>query len=313
MTYAWRRAFTFVLTVLLVLMMTFAVFRIIPGNPALTILGMEADEAQVAALEAKLGTDRPLGEQFASWLGGVVSGDLGESLKFSRPVGELILDRLPVTASLAVLSMAITIVIAVPLGIAAAKSQRRASGWWISLLSQLGLAVPSFWLGILLVLLFALTFRWFPAGGYVRWSESPLAALRSLFLPALAVAIPQVAVVVRYLRTTMLEQLKQDYVRTGYSKGLRERAVLYKHVLKNALIPVVTVMGMIFADVLGGSLVVEQVFALPGLGRLLVSSIGARDFPLVQGMILFTAVTVIAINFAVDMLYRVLDPRIRLK
>lgn len=313
MSYVWRRAFTLILTVLLVLLMTFVVFRIIPGNPALTILGMEADEAQVAALEAKLGTDRPLGEQFLNWIRGAAFGDLGDSLKFSRPVAELIADRLPVTASLAILSIAMTIAIAVPLGIAAARSQRKAAGWWISLLTQLGLAVPSFWLGILLVLLFALTFRWFPAGGYVRWSDHPLEALRSLFLPSLAVAIPQVAVVVRYLRTTMLEQMKQDYVRTGYSKGLRERTVLYKHVLKNALIPVVTVVGMIFADVLGGSLVVEQVFALPGLGRLLVSSIGARDFPLVQGMILFIAVTVIVINFVVDMLYRILDPRIRLK
>lgn len=312
-SYGVRRAMTLLVTLALVLLMTFFVFRVIPGNPALTILGMEADEAQVAALEAKLGTDQPLVYQFLNWTKGVLVGNWGESLKFSEPVLDLIFDRIPLTLSIAFLSICLTLIVAIPLGIWAAKANGRISGLLISLITQLGLAIPSFWLGILLVLLFGVALSLFPIGGFVAWSESPWQALRSLFLPSLAVAIPQIAVIVRYLRTTMLEQLRQDYVRTANSKGLRGRTVLYKHVLKNALIPVVTVLGMIIADVLAGSLIVEQVFALPGFGRLLVSSIGARDFPLVQGMILMTAFVVIVMNLLVDLAYKWLDPRIRLK
>ncbi|MCU6710124.1 ABC transporter permease [Paenibacillus sp. J5C_2022] len=313
MHYLWRRSVSLIVTLLLVMMLTFIVFRIIPGNPALTILGMDADEHQIAALEAKLGTDKPLLEQFTEWMKGAATGNLGESLKFAQPVSELIWDRLPVTLSIAVLSMLMTAVIAVPLGIAAARARGKLLDLVISSLTQLSMAVPSFWMGILLVLLFGLILKLFPTSGYVPWSEDPLGALRSLFLPALAVSIPQIAVVVRYLRTTVIEQLELDYVRTGYSKGLRKSIVIYKHVLKNALIPVITVMGLLFADVLGGSLIVEQIYALPGMGRLLVSSIGARDFPLVQGLVLFTALIVIVINFTVDLLYRLLDPRISLK
>lgn len=312
-SYGVRRAITLLVTLALVLLMTFFVFRVIPGNPALTILGMEADEAQVAALEAKLGTDQPLVHQFLIWIKGVLAGNWGESLKYSEPVLDLIFDRIPLTLSIAFLSICLTLIIAVPLGIWAAKANDRLSGLLISLGTQIGLAIPSFWLGILLVLLFGVALSLFPIGGYVPWSENPWQALRSLFLPSLAVAIPQIAVVVRYLRTTMLEQLRQDYVRTANSKGLHGRTVLYKHVLKNALIPVVTVLGMIIADVLAGSLIIEQVFALPGFGRLLVASIGARDFPLVQGMILMTAFVVIIVNLLVDAAYKWLDPRIRLK
>jgi len=311
--YGIRRGIMLLVTMFFVTLMTFFVFRIIPGNPALTILGMDADEAQIAALEAKLGTDKPLPVQFGNWLLGVATGDMGESLKFSEPVMELIASRIPVTLSLALMSMAITAAAAIPLGILASKARGKAPDWIVSVGTQIGMSIPSFWLGILLVLLFGLTLRWFPTGGFVPWNESPLGAIRSLFVPALAIAVPQIAVVVRYLRTTMLEQLKLDYVRTGHSKGLKERTVLYKHVLKNALIPVVTVLGMIFADVLAGSLVIEQVFALPGFGRLLISSIGARDFPLVQGMVLVTAFIVIFLNFVVDIAYRLLDPRIRLR
>ncbi|MFD0871837.1 MULTISPECIES: ABC transporter permease [Paenibacillus] len=313
MPYILRRTMTFIVTLILVVIMTFVVFRIIPGDPALTILGMDADEALLAAMKEKLGTDRPLSEQFAQWVKQMAKGDFGESLKFSRPVLQLILERLPVTVSIALMSIVMALVIAVPLSLLAVKRHGKAADLLISGWTQLGMAVPSFWLGILLVLLLGLTFRWFPAGGYVPWSESPAQALKSLFLPSLAVAIPQVAVIVRYLRTTLLEQMNQDYVKTAHSKGLRETTVLYKHVLKNALVPVITVVGMIFADVLGGSLIIEQVYALPGLGRLMVSSIGARDFPLVQGMVLFTAFIVILVNFTVDLLYRVVDPRIRLK
>ncbi|KGX86616.1 ABC transporter permease [Pontibacillus litoralis] len=313
MAFLLRRCFTFFVTILIVMIMTFLVFRIIPGDPALTILGMDAEPEQIAALEKELGTDRPLYEQFLDWAGGVFTGNLGESLRFSQPVSELVIDRIPVTLSLAIMSIVITMFLAIPIGIYSAKKQ----GSWVdtalSITTQIGMAIPSFWLGIILMLIFGLTFKWFSPTGYVPWSENPSEALNSLFLPSLAIAIPQIAVVVRYLRTTMIEQLQLDYVRTAKSKGLKEKSILYIHVLKNALIPVITIFGMIFADVLAGSLVIEQVFALPGFGRLLISSISYRDLPLIQGMVVIIAFIVLLMNFIIDILYRWLDPRIELK
>ncbi|ALS26593.1 peptide ABC transporter permease [Paenibacillus sp. 32O-W] len=313
MPYYARRTLTLLLTVLFVIALTFSVFRVIPGNPALAILGVEATDEQIAMLEAKLGTDRPLGEQFLDWIGGVAVLDFGESLRYSDPVLALIAARLPVTVSLAVLAMAITVVVAIPLGIAAARARGKAADLAVSIGTQLGLAVPSFWMGIILILVFGLTLKWVTVSTYTPWSESPLQALRSLLLPAVALAIPQIAIVVRYLRTSMLEQLNLDYVRTARSKGLSERAVHYGHVLKNALLPVITIIGIQFGELLAGSLVIEQVFTLPGFGSLLVTAIGNRDYPLVQGLVLIIAFTVILINFVVDLSYRWLDPQIRLK
>lgn len=313
MPYYARRTLTLLLTVLFDIALTFSVFRVIPGNPALAILGVEATDEQIAMLEAKLGTDRPLGEQFLDWIGGVAVLDFGESLRYSEPVLALIAARLPVTVSLAVLAMAITVVVAIPLGIAAARARGKAADLAVSIGTQLGLAVPSFWMGIILILVFGLTLKWVTVSTYTPWSESPLQALRSLLLPAVALAIPQIAIVVRYLRTSMLEQLNLDYVRTARSKGLSERAVHYGHVLKNALLPVITIIGIQFGELLAGSLVIEQVFTLPGFGSLLVTAIGNRDYPLVQGLVLIIAFTVILINFVVDLSYRWLDPQIRLK
>ncbi|AJY75931.1 ABC transporter permease [Paenibacillus beijingensis] len=313
MNYYVRRLLTLLLTILFVMLLTFAAFRIIPGNPALAILGTEATDAQISLLESKLGTDRPLPEQFAQWVAGAARLDFGESLRFSKPVTELIASRLPVTVSLAALALLITVTVAVPLGIAASRARGKALDMLISIGSQLGLAVPSFWMGILLILVFGLSLKWFAVSTYVPWSENPILALKSSVLPAAALAIPQIAIVVRYLRTTMLEELSLDYVRTARSKGLKEAAVMYRHVLKNALLPVITVIGINFGEVLAGSLVIEQVFTLPGIGSLLVTAIGNRDYPLVQGLVVLIAFIVIAINFAVDLSYRWLDPKIRLK
>lgn len=313
MNYYARRTFTLLLTMLFIVVLTFSVFRIIPGNPALTILGVEATDEQIAMLEAKLGTDRPLGEQFIDWIQGIAILDFGESLRFSEPVLDLIAARLPVTFSLAVLAMAITVCVAIPLGILAARTKGKLVDMVVSIGTQIGLAVPSFWMGIILILVFGLTLKWVSVSTYVGWSESPLFALRSLLLPAIALAIPQIAIVVRYLRTTMLEQLNLDYVRTARSKGLPEKDVHYRHVLKNALLPVITIIGIHFGELLAGSLVIEQVFTLPGFGSLLITAIGNRDYPLVQGLVLIIAFTVITINFLVDLSYRWLDPQIRLK
>lgn len=311
MSYYVRRIFTLLLTVLFVLILTFGVFRVIPGNPALTILGVEASQAQIEMLSAKLGTDRPLAVQLLDWLHGALTMDLGTSLRFDEPVSHLIAARLPVTVSLALEAMAIILIVSIPLGILAARSRGRTADLLISAGTQLGLAIPSFWMGILLILLFGLTLRWVPVSTYAGWADSPLLALRSTILPAVALAIPQIAIVVRYLRTSMLEQLGLEYVRTARSKGLGERKVLYGHVLRNALLPVVTVIGIQFGELLAGSLVVEQVFTLPGFGSLLITAIGNRDYPLIQGLVLFIAVSVIAINFLVDLSYRRLDPKIK--
>ncbi|MFF2091756.1 ABC transporter permease [Paenibacillus sp. NPDC058174] len=313
MNYYVRRLLTLLLTVFFVVTLTFAAFRIIPGNPALTILGTEASDEQIALLEAKLGIDRPLPEQFVAWLKGAVALDFGQSLRFSEPVLKLIQDRFPVTISLAVLALAITVAVAVPLGIAAARSKGKAADMIISIGTQLGLAIPSFWMGIALILVFGLALRWFSVSTYVPWSESPYLALKSLLLPAIALAVPQIAIVVRYLRTALLEQLNLDYVRTARSKGLKDHSVLFRHVLRNALLPVITVVGINFGELLAGSLVVEQVFTLPGFGSLLITAIGNRDYPLVQGMVLLIAFIVVTVNFVVDLSYRVLDPKIRMK
>ncbi|WP_042165659.1 ABC transporter permease [Paenibacillus gorillae] len=313
MNYFVRRLLTLLLTVFFVVTLTFAAFRIIPGNPALTILGTEASDEQIALLEAKLGINRPLPEQFIDWLRGAAALDFGQSLRFSEPVLKLIGDRFPVTISLALLALTITIAVAVPLGIAAARSKGKAADMMISIGTQLGLAIPSFWMGIALILVFGLVLRWFSVSTYVPWSENPYLALKSLLLPAIALAVPQIAIVVRYLRTTLLEQLNLDYVRTARSKGLKDHSVLFRHVLRNALLPVITVVGINFGELLAGSLVVEQVFTLPGFGSLLITAIGNRDYPLVQGMILLIAFIVVAVNFVVDLSYRILDPKIRMK
>nr|WP_269846497.1 ABC transporter permease [Paenibacillus roseus] len=306
-----RRMLTLVLTLLFVILLTFLAFRIIPGNPAHTILGMDASPEQIAELEQKLGLGGPLHEQFFSWIGGVLQFDFGQSLRFSEPVLDLIVSRLPVTFSLAVLTLFITIIVSVPLGIAAARARGKAVDLIISIGTQLGLAIPSFWSGILLILVFGLMLKWFSVSAYVPWSENIWLSLKSLTLPAIALAIPQIAIVVRYLRTTMLEQLGEDYVRTAHSKGLKNSSVYYRHVLKNALIPVITVIGVNFGEILAGSLVIEQVFTLPGMGRLLITAIGNRDFPLVQGMVLLIALIVITVNLIVDLSYRWLNPKIR--
>lgn len=293
--------------------MIFFVFQLLPGNPAQIILGMDADPGQVAQLEKELGLDRPPHERYIDWLLGVFGGDLGESLRYQLPVSEILADRIPVTFSLAILSLMITILIGVPLGIFIAKADGKISSVLLNILTQLGISVPSFWFGFILILIFGVKLGWFPTYGYVPWSEDFLGALKSFFLPAFAIAIGNIAVIVRYLRNTILDQVKMDYVRTARVKGLGARKIMYGHVLRNSLIPVLTIMGLIIADTIGGSIIIENVFSLPGLGNLLIQSISSRDFPLVQSMVLYIAVFVLLINFIVDLLYKIIDPRIRQK
>lgn len=312
MTYTIRRIILLFVTLILVSLITFAVFQVIPGDPVRIMLGPDADEAQVATMEKQLGLDKPLYEQYAKWVGGAVKGDFGQSLRFSKPVSELIIDRLPVTISLALMAVVIVSIIAIPLGVFMAKRQNKLSDIVFSSVTQVGMAVPSFWLGMLLIMYLGMTVKFFSISGYVPWTESVKGALGSLLLPAMTIAIPQIAVKFRYVRNTVIEQLQLDYVRTIRSKGISEKYVLFKHVLRNSMIPVLTVFGLIFAEVVAGTIIVEQVFGLPGIGRLLISSIGSRDFPLVQGIIMYITFVVVLVNFFIDILYSVLDPRIRL-
>ncbi|MFJ7972837.1 ABC transporter permease [Psychrobacillus sp. NPDC096389] len=312
MAYIIRRIILFVVTMVLVSLITFSVFQVMPGDPIRIMLGTEADETQVETLKKQLGLDQPLYVQYMDWVKGLVTGDLGDSIRFSRPVTELLADRLPVTISLAIITLLIVVIIAIPLGIFVAKRQNKLSDVVLSSATQLGMAIPSFWLGMLLILYLGMNFSFFTISGYVPWTQSVVGALGALLLPALTIAIPQIAVKFRYVRNAILEQLRLDYVRTIRSKGITEKFVMYKHVLRNSMIPILTIFGLITAEVVAGTIIVEQVFSLPGIGQLLITSISYRDFPLVQGIVMYITFIVVLINFLVDVLYSVLDPRIRL-
>jgi peptide/nickel transport system permease protein len=312
MAYIIRRILLFIVTVALVSFITFAVFQVMPGDPIRIMLGPDADETQIATLKAQLGLDQPLHTQYFEWIKGLMTGDLGQSIRFSKPVSELIMDRLPVTISLAIMTLTIVVVVAIPLGIFVAKRKNKLSDVVLSTVTQLGMAIPSFWLGMLFILYLGMNFDFFSVSGYVPWTQSITGALGALLLPALTIAIPQIAVKFRYVRNAILEQLRLDYVRTLRSKGIKEKMVIYKHVLRNSMIPILTIFGLITAEVIAGTIIVEQVFGLPGIGKLLITSISYRDFPLVQGIVIYITLAVVFINFLVDILYSILDPRIRL-
>ncbi|MGE7808905.1 ABC transporter permease [Lysinibacillus capsici] len=313
MMYILRRIILLITTILLVSIITFGVFQILPGDPVRTMLGTEADPTQIENLRSELGLDCPLYEQYVDWMKGLLTGQLGNSIRFSMPVKELLFDRLPVTMSLAGLTLIIVLIISLPLGMFAARRQNKLSDVSLSTVTQIGMAVPSFWLGMMLILYIGLQFSFFKISGYIPWTQSVAGALSTLILPALTIAIPQIAVNFRYVRTAILEQVQLDYVRTIRSKGMSEQNVMYKHVLKNSMIPILTVFGLIMAEVVAGTIIVEQVFSLPGIGQLLITAISNRDFPLVQGIVMYITVAVVMINFIVDVLYSVLDPRIRLR
>lgn len=305
-----RRLGGFLLTLLAVSVIVFAVMNVLPGDPALTILGIESTEDARAALRERLGLDAPLAQRYLGWVAGAMRGDFGQSYSFGVPVSELISERLPLTLSLAASGMALTVLLALTLGIAAAARHGRAGDWVIMLFSQLGIAIPAFWLSMLLVLLFAVKLRWLPPGGFPGWGE-PAAALKSLVLPTVALALVQSAVLARVTRSSALEVMRLDFVRTARATGLSQGRILWRHVLPNALIPVVTIVGLQFAGLVTGTIVIENVFYLPGLGRLLFQSIANRDLITVQALVMLFATIVVAANFLVDLTYLAIDPRLR--
>ena len=308
--FLFRRTLGFVLTLLAVSVVVFAVMNILPGDPALTILGLDATEDALAALREQLGLNDPLLSRYFSWVGNALTGDFGTSHSFRVPVSELIAERLPMTISLAVAGMIFTVILALIMGIGAAANHRKAGDWGVMFLSQLGIAVPAFWLSMLLVLLFAVKLRWLPPGGFPGWSD-PVAAMRALILPTVALGLVQSSVLARVTRSSALEVMRQDFIRTARATGFSRQRVLWRHVLPNALVPIVTIVGMQFAALVTGTIVIENVFYLPGLGRLIFQSIANRDLPTVQALVMLFAAIVVTANFIVDLLYVVIDPRLK--
>ena len=312
MKYFLRKTLVLVLTIFTISLLTFFAFHIIPGDPAGLILGTNATEEQVEALREQLGTNRPLSEQYFSWITGFVRGDFGTSIRYRMPVKDLLKGRLPVTLSLGLIALAIILAAGIPLGILAARLRGRPGEKILNLLTMLGISVPNFFLCILIMWIFGLVLHFFTPGEYVSYTKSLPRFLKSLFWPALSIAIPQTAILVKYIRTAMLEELGEDYVRTARGKGAGETWILYMHVLKNAIVAVVPLIGMILASVLSGSIIIEQVYNIPGMGKLLISAVTSRDFPLTQTLVIYITVIIVVTNFLVDIAIQVIDPRIRL-
>jgi peptide/nickel transport system permease protein len=306
-----RRLLALVLTLLATSLVVFVVLEVLPGDPAAVILGIGAQPDTLAALRAELGLDRPVVERYLRWLGGLLRGDLGRSYTYGVPVSELIAERIVVSLPLAGLAILLAAAIGIPAGVAAAARRGRPADLAIMGATQLGVAVPNFWFAILLILLFAVQLRWLPAGGFAGWDAGWWPGLRSLLLPAVALALPQAAILARVTRSSVLECLGEDYVRTARAKGLTRRAALWRHAVPNALIPVVTILGLQLSFLLAGTIIIENVFYLPGLGRLIFQAIAQRDLIVVESLIVCLAAAVVVVNFLVDLAYAWLDPRLR--
>lgn len=297
---------------LLVSLIAFSLIHLVPGDPALVILGPEAPMETVVALRKELGLDRPLPVQYGAWLIRAVQGDLGRSLVDRRPVAALIGQRLPATLQLAFMTFVVSALIAVPIGVYSAVRRGSLFDYVGTVTALAGQSVPNFWLGILLIILFSLKLKWLPSSGYVPFFDDPKANLTALILPAMATGAREAAVIMRFLRSSLLEVLKMDYVRTATAKGLAERIVILRHATRNALIPVITASGLQVAGLLGGLVITETIFTIPGFGRLIVDSIFQRDIPVIQGAVLVAALMVMTVNLAVDAIYSMVDPRIKL-
>ncbi len=306
-----KRVLTLIATLIGASIVVFLVLEILPGNAAEIMMGPDASPEAVQALANKLGLDLPASERYWNWVVGMLTGELGDSYAYSSPVAELMLERLTLTVPLALMAMSLTTVLALVAGIYAAARHNRLGDVGIMGLTQVGIAIPNFWFAILLILFFAVKLQWFSAGGFPGWEEGIGPALRSLLLPALSLAVVQSAILARITRSAVLEVMREDYVRTARAKGLSQRATLWGHVLRNAMIPVITVMGLQSAELLAGTIVVENVFYLPGLGRLIFQSISNRDLIVVRNCVMFLATMVVVVNFVVDVLYAVIDPRVK--
>ena len=296
-------------TMLLVSVLAFTAFSVIPGDPTGSVLGTEATDEQIATFRAQTGLDLPVWQRSWDWLTDFVTGDFGDSYKYDMTVAELVVTQAKVTLVMAGIAFALIVAISLPLGLIAARHQGGIVDKLVTVLSQVAMSVPNFVMGIGLLFLFAVVLSWFRPE-YVPIEEDLAGHLRFMVLPALAVALPKSAMTVKLLRGSILGEMGQDYIRTAYSKGNSQGSALWRHVLRNAMIPVVTFLAMAIGDIMAGSIVVEQVFGIPGLGRMLISSIGNRDYPVVQAIVVLLAAVVVGCNFLADLLYRIMDPRI---
>jgi len=309
--FAMGRLLSAVPVLFVVSLVSFLIMWIVPGDIAAEIAGTSATPDQVAAIRERLGLDRPMWQQMLDWYGDLFQGDLGWSYLLNRSVTDAVLERLPVTLSLAGLALVLAVVIGMGLGILAATRHRTLVDQLAMSLALVGLSVPDFWLGLMLIVLFGVTLGWLPTGGFVPITEDVFGWLRSMTLPALTLAITQMGVIARMTRSSMLDVLGQDYIRTARAKGMSGRVIVMKHALLNALIPVVTLIGVMTGVLIGGAVVIEAVYSLPGVGRLIVGAIQRRDYPIIQGGLLITASTFVFVNIVVDLVYGWLDPRVR--
>jgi peptide/nickel transport system permease protein len=309
--YVVRRLLQFVPVLVIVTIVVFLMVRLIPGDPAAALLGPQAQPEQIARLRATMGLERPLWVQYSLWVNRMLRGDFGESFINGFPISQLISTKLPATLELSVSALAVATVVSVPLGITSALRRGSWPDHLATAYTSLGMAIPGFWLGILLVLLFALKLQVLPPSGYIPFTENPVAGLRFILMPAVTLGVYLSAIFARFMKSSVLETLHQDYVRTAYSKGLPRHLVVRRHVLTNAMIPVVTVFGIQFGGLLGGAVITEAIFNWPGLGRLLVQSILTRDYGIVQALIMLAVAVYLTVNLCTDLLYGALDPRIR--
>jgi len=309
--FALKRLGSLVISLIVASLVIFACIEVVPGDPASFMLGINAQPDTVAALREELGLNASLPERYLSWVSGLLTGDLGTSYTYRSPVSEIVAERLVISLPLAVYALSLTVLIAFPVGVLAAT--RRGSVADVSVMgaTQLGVAIPNFWFAMLMVLVFAINLRWFSAGGFPGWDAGVFAAMKALTLPAIALSLPQASILARVMRSSLLDTLSEDYIRTARAKGLSKRQALWRHALRNALIPVLTIIGLQFSFLLAGAIIIENVFFLPGLGRLVFQAISQRDLIVVESVVMLLVLAVIVVNFIVDLAYAWVDPRLR--
>ena len=312
MRYFVRKIAILILTLFVISVVTFWLFHIVPGDPAAMMLGTSASEKQLEDLRNELGLNKPLPEQYVSWVRGIFHGNLGTSIMYKKPVASLLKGKLSVTLILGAMALVLVILIGIPLGVFMAGRKHVVTDQILNMVNILGISVPGFFLSILLIWVFGLLLHFFTPGRFVSLDRDPAGFFRSMIFPAIAIAIPQTCILAKYIRTAVVDEVRADYVRTARSKGSTKNRIMYVHVLKNAIVSVVPLIGMIVSGIFSGSIVIEQVFGIPGIGRLLIASVTSRDYPTVQTLVMYIAVLILIVNFLVDIIIQILDPRIRI-
>jgi len=311
LTYVTKRLGSLCLSLIVASLVIFACIEIVPGDSASFMLGINAQPDTIQALRVELGLDQSLVQRYLGWVGGLLGGEMGTSYTYRTPVSDIVKDRLQVSLPLALYALTLTVVVAFPVGILAAARRGSVTDITVMGATQLGVAIPNFWFAILMVILFAINLRWFSAGGFPGWDAGIFPAMKALTLPAIALALPQASILARVMRSSLLDTLSEDYMRTARAKGLTRRQVLWRHALRNAMIPVLTIIGLQFSFLLAGAIIIENVFFLPGLGRLVFQAITQRDLIVVESVVMLLVFAVILLNFFVDIAYAWVDPRLR--